>query len=51
MKDFYEWGEEVCHHLLPDSNYKSGKRLYAWTSTKYEIEYSVEEALNLISVH
>lgn len=48
MKDFYEWGEEVCHHLLPDSNYKSGKRLYAWTSTKYEIEYSVEEALNLI---
>lgn len=48
MKDFYEWNEEVCHHLLPDSNYKSGKRLSAWASTKYEIEYSLEEALNLI---
>lgn len=48
MKDFYEWNEEVCHHLLPDSNYKSGKRLYAWTSTKYKIEYSAEKAINLI---
>lgn len=48
MKDFYEWDEEVCHHLLPDSSYKSGKELSAWTSPKYELEYSVEEALNHI---
>ena len=48
MKDFYEWDEEVCHHLLPDSNYRAGKELSAWTSPKYELEYSVEDALNLI---
>lgn len=48
MKDFYEWDDEVCHHLLPDSNYKSGKELSAWTSPKYELEYSLNEALNLI---
>lgn len=49
MKDFYEWDEELCHHLLPDSNYKSGKRLSAWSSAKYEIKYSVDEAIGLIN--
>lgn len=48
LKDFYEWDDEICHHLLPDSNYKSCKRLTSWCSDKYEIEYTEKAALNLI---
>lgn len=47
MKDFYGWDEDTCHHLLPNSSYKSAKNTYAWSSLAYEVEYTEEEALNI----
>ncbi|MCM1141056.1 MAG: ThiF family adenylyltransferase [Muribaculum sp.] len=48
MKSFFKWDEETCHHLLSGSNYHSGKSVYSSIGTKYEVEYSVEEALQII---
>lgn len=47
MKDFYGWDEETCHHLLSKSNYKSAKNTFVWSSPKYEVEYTEEQALNI----
>lgn len=47
MKDFYGWDEETCHHLLSKSNYKSAKKTFVWSSPKYEVEYTEEQALNI----
>ena len=47
MKDFYGWDEETCHHLLSKSNYKSAKSTFVWSSPKYEVEYTEEQALNI----
>ena len=48
LKDFYNWDEKICAHLLPQSHYKAGKRYYASYSKKYEINYSETEALALV---
>lgn len=47
MKDFYGWDEETCYHLLSKSNYKSAKKTFVWSSPKYEVEYTEEQALNI----
>lgn len=47
IKDFYGWDEETCHHLLSKSNYKSAKNTFVWSSPKYEVEYTEEQALNI----
>lgn len=47
MKDFYGWDEETCHHLLSKSNYRSAKNTFVWSSQKYEVEYTEEQALNI----
>lgn len=49
LKDFYNWSEDVCKHLLPQTGYESGKRIYAWSSKKYDIEYTESQALILLN--
>lgn len=49
MKDFYNWDEKQCSHLLPQSHYKAGKRYYSSHSNKYEVTYTESEAQSLIS--
>lgn len=44
MKDFYGWNEEICHHLLPIA----AKKIFATSSSKYEVEYTKEEALSIV---
>lgn len=48
LRDFYNWDDKLCAHLLPQSHYEAGKRYYASHSKKYEISYSEKEALGLV---
>ena len=48
MKNFYEWDDKVCHHLLPDPYFKSAKKLSVYSFPKYEVEYTEKVALDLV---
>lgn len=48
LRDFYNWDENVCIHLLPNSYYNAGNIYHAQNREKYEISYSESEALVLV---
>lgn len=49
LKDFYNWDEKLCKHILPQSHYKAGSRYCVSHSNKYEVSYTESEALSLIA--
>lgn len=48
LKDFYNWDEKLCSHLLPEPDYKVGRKYYVTHHKKYEISYPETEALLII---
>jgi hypothetical protein len=49
LRDYYEWDDDICAHLLPNSYYHSGKLEYAFTCTNPNVDLTLEQSLALIN--